>query len=771
MAPQEGRRFSQEERLIADLPTLVRKSVGGQRDRELLYRKLLHAPTYEPVVAAVAAIQELLLSVPLRNPQRFEIIANFLGQLIHVTGPAETSRILPINDRTVKLTAQIQEGDQRLQENPYRYSMLPKNYTAAFPNLHAAIKKQGLEPQDSKKADGLLIIAFPRRAKPDENLIERQQALEKWNMWNTNIMDNFRRLEKDEDIAHHTALLDIVIDQLREEPEQTVFPQGALYRKKIDGMALADIESFPYPLSQENLTQITNWVISVLKTRSHPFHEKVIQQLFLGTIMFHNNIAGKIEYKNREYLKRISTWQENLVYRIMFNGTSEEDREIASLLQTFSTRELTGIAFAAYQWAVHPTEFDNEYEESVGQDFERYRLMALALRPHFETIGNAVFDTTYPDKIASEFFEDAAIPQLEKRLQSFGIDQEKINLVISAVKDVMQQEPFEKQHMYAIREVFRKASGEEFVNKLNEKEQELIITTKLAWESIPWRDTGENTAQSLPLREGREVILFTQKSLPGTLGIESIELRTLGTPQDWKIAVRFRMQNIPLSLLGALDREGNLTFSAPVEQEIPGLYAILKHIAVLAFHDLIVTEQAEHRKPLAAKKVVKKRPAEELTSHQPTLLPHRRTVQKLIQEVYKARSIRKKRQPRPVVIHRRLLKYAQGYIDAIEAYQKAKQSGTSEEITAALALLDITREQSYRFHMRKAFVPAKYQLREITDPVTKSTKIVQTWVIEHVNPKPKEGEDLPMLFVRYYKDTSALASLEQMKPWLIGEQN
>lgn len=72
---------------------------------------------------------------------------------------------------------------------------------------------------------------------------------------------------------------------------------------------------------------------------------------------------------------------------------------------------------------------------------------------------------------------------------------------------------------------------------------------------------------------------------------------------------------------------------------------------------------------------------------------------------------------------------------------------------------------------KRASLPPSFQLETIEDPITGEEFYLETWIVEHTSPKPTPEElSSPLqLFRRYYRDSSALASLDQMKPWFIGQ--
>lgn len=68
-------------------------------------------------------------------------------------------------------------------------------------------------------------------------------------------------------------------------------------------------------------------------------------------------------------------------------------------------------------------------------------------------------------------------------------------------------------------------------------------------------------------------------------------------------------------------------------------------------------------------------------------------------------------------------------------------------------------------------IPARFSLATIQDPVTGQELYLETWVVEQSNPKPtpEELQSSVRLYERYYRNSSTLAFLDQMKPWFVGQ--
>jgi len=123
-------------------------------------------------------------------------------------------------------------------------------------------------------------------------------------------------------------------------------------------------------------------------------------------------------------------------------------------------------------------------------------------------------------------------------------------------------------------------------------------------------------------------------------------------------------------------------------------------------------------------------------------------------------------------MHDPYVRGAREYEQRVLMYEEAIEQGESSEVVEVLReQLEEVRGRSYQASEEKRkTVPNRFKLLTIKDPVTEEERYLKTWVIEHTSPKPTEEESksLGKLFERYYRHSSALASLDQMKPWFIG---
>ncbi len=196
---------------------------------------------------------------------------------------------------------------------------------------------------------------------------------------------------------------------------------------------------------------------------------------------------------------------------------------------------------------------------------------------------------------------------------------------------------------------------------------------------------------------------------------------------------------------------------------------------MLVFHDIVVQRKKEkenaqsktdeHISPNFLQKIIDKLKPKQSKGN----LPRTQKDTDLISDLYKNTGLT----PRRVELHRAFLRGAKIYKETVDAYNDARNKNASEE---ELKILQQQVEESggkaYRISdHKKLSIPAKFTLTTIQDPITNELRHLETWVVEHTNPKPTDEElqSPKKLFERYYKNSSSLASLEQMKPWIIGQ--
>lgn len=371
----------------------------------------------------------------------------------------------------------------------------------------------------------------------------------------------------------------------------------------------------------------------------------------------------------------------------------------------------------------------------------------------------------YLDEIGVNFFNHTLVPLLRKRLGELGLE-EKFNGELSKLDDYAKDNAYEKHHLIVLAQVFEENCGKEFLDKLSSRSKEIQEVTEDVW---------GNTLEKLhflPMSTGINVVEFSDGSVPNILRLKNIMVFAGGSPQDWRMNVRYNLDNTDFCILGQLDQHGKLTLKAPVEQKIPGLYTLLNHIAVLVFHDLAVQGKSKTAATTPenghGRSDEDGQPKTDNKSHQ-RFLPRTQKDSQLVADVYESTHFK----PRIVELHTMTLPGAKEYQSAVNLFNEAIAANVSDDQLSWITKeLENARKKAHKISKeKKGNIPARFALGKIMDPITNEERFLETWVVEHTSPKPTEEElKSPVkLFERYYKHSSALASLDQMKPWFVGQ--
>lgn len=754
----------------AKIPLLVRESMqGGGKKARLARRTLILGVTQDPFVdplpLAVVQIQRYLLSV--RNTGVLQAGVEFLEELIAgkneailQRGSYATIRIAP---QVIKAAQGIIENNVQFERNPSIQSKLPSNYQnfrAIAPFILANAAKGVTRAE----------MTFARPASSGGDHEKRDQDKKHMEAWIELMSDAINESVNSIDKSG-LYKQDNIIDLVKTEPEQDIYPERKLFTARFAGITLEEIESIPYPLSPEDQTRITNYVTEILSDNTSQLRRAIIEYLFFHSIYF-NSPEGPIEYKYENLISRLSNWQENFMYEMYFEHDEEKERQTAKLLAALSEREATMLLASFLQWATHPLEFDHERPENLNQS-RPYPVYDLAMDDHksrMEERGASV-EFIYGDEIARSYFQSTIVPRLLQRLETLGA-REKFDLGFSVIAQVLESHPFSESHLAALRDIFERNVGGEFLGRLNMHATEIAGVANTVWQS-----TIEKGLHFLPTQQGISTVEFSQDSVPDILGLESITFNRSGTPQDWQINTVFKLRDTYIMIVGKLNDEGRLELKASLDTEIPGLYNMLNYIAVLTFNDLVVQESTEQEAeaPRGDRKGMgqKGRGEERKQVSVAASLPRKhQSDRQLIEDVYKITGFKR----RSVDLHKRLLsnrRQIDEYKEAAHLYQEAMTTEVSEETRSWLAVeLTEARKLLHKAsETKKRTVPKRFQLETIYDPILEEDRYLETWVIDHTSPKPTEEElHSPVkMFERHYKRSSALASLDQMKPWFIGE--
>lgn len=773
MTPDQEQGYHPQEQLLKRIPDLVERSIFGRAARakqasQTLIERTSNSPFFDPVLVAVDAVQRRLLSG--YDASALNNATGLLSEMIHQAGgnlpEGRDTKIINITPELVEVVERIARNGQKLQRDPKLASTLPVNYTklvADIPPYVRACLNSGIKTAE---------LIFTRPVREGEDLQKREADRKRWDQWVGTLSEVFKSQESEQGEAER---IDNFIDLVREEPEQDIFREKKLFNAQYAGISLADIEQLPHPLSEEDYARVTDYLLGLFSDRPNNLRVEEVDTLFFKSKLF-SGPTGLTVYKNAALLSRLNSWQEQFVQRIIVQKDQSSDDQVRSLLILLPPASTTALLTSLYLWFTHPHELDPAFTGDY--QTRPYFIYDQAIADYQNSHPDEIIPSKYGDEIAIDYFKAKILPILEERLRVLGIE-ENFRIPMQILNRMLQERPYEQEHLHAAREVFEKNCGEEFLQKLTEHSGEIDEITERALKSV-----SEGGIHFLPMQRGMNTINFSPNSLPDILGLKSISFNRMGGMDDWQLMVIYSFSDTHFKLLGFLDQNGQLKFKAPLKQEIPGLYTMLRHIAVLSFRDLVVQERMEKEEQDATAKTADQAPLIEGqekeaarkiavthrgVSHAGTL-PREQTDRQLIGYIYRKTNIT----PRVVEVHPTGLPGAKEYLNCLNLYQKAVDNGLSEaEIEERRKNLELARQRAYQTsEAKRKSVPARLKkLATIRDPITDKERYLETWVIEHTVPKPTEEElQSPVkLYERYYRRASSLAFLEQLKPWFIGQ--
>lgn len=777
MTPDQEQKYHQQEQFLKRIPDLVDKSLFGRAGRSKqtsqdLIERTSNSPLFNPVLVAVDAVQRRLLlgyDVSALNNAK-ELLSEMIRQAGSNLPTGSDTKIINITPEIIEVVERIARNGQILQRDPKLASTLPVNYAKLVADIPPYVRtclNSGIKTAE---------LIFTRPVREGEDLQKREADRKRWDQWVGILSEVFKSQESEQGEAER---IDNFIDLVREEPEQDIFREKKLFTAQYAGISLADIQQLPYPLSEKDQARVTDYLLGLFSDRPSNLRVEEVDTLFFKSKFF-SGPTGLTVYKNVALLSSLNSWQEQFVQRIIVQKDQSSDDQVRSLLILLPPAStpalLASLLTSLYLWFTHPHELDPAF---TGDYHARpYFTYDQAIADYQNSHPDEIIPSKYGDEIAIDYFKAKILPILEERLRVLGIE-ENFRIPMQILNRMLQERSYEQEHLYAAREVFEKNCGEEFLQKLTEHAVEIDEITQRALKSV-----SEIGMHFLPMHSGINTINFSPNSLPGLLGLKSISFNRTGGVDDWQLTVIYSFSDTHFKLLGFLNQNGELKFKAPLKQEIPGLYTMLKHIAVLSFRDLVVQEKMEKEEQDATAETADKAPLIEgqekegdrkiavthrSVSHGGTL-PREQTDRQLIGYIYRKTNIT----PRVVEVHPAGLPGAKEYLNCLNLYQKAVDNGLSEEeIEERRKNLEIARQRAYQTsEAKRETVPARLKkLATIRDPITDEERYLETWVIEHTVPKPTEEElqSPVMLYERYYRRASSLAFLEQLKPWFIGQ--
>lgn len=741
-----------DSQFIAQIPDLVRRSIGKadsktRRAQRELVKGATDSPFYDPTFIAFEHFQRALpqQTSPRDLRETLGFFSNFL-----ITANEDTikknGKKLRATPQTITAARRIVQNDAAIQKDKYLRTFIESAINNSYQG--ALQMSRDLSYPDKKPEDILIVFNSPSATAKEKQ--ERNEEVNRQNYW----IRFLRERESNSFDREQIHLIpDRFVEKLKEEPQTS---QGRIFTRRASGLSIQDIETIQYPLSSETLDQMTHYLADISSSTLSDVDKRVTQLFLMGYVLFRDN-EKYIDYKNRNILSNIAQWQQRFVLDLLYADNPEKEAAIKNILENIAPDAAVMLLSNIQQHAAYPYDHDPEYKEGYVFDTFRYPLSAYAMDAYSLLHPDAT--QVYSDEVGMEYFANTAIPLLEKRISDWKLKNNVFEEIIPILKNDL--EDFSQIHMEALKGHFMSHCGEEFLQKLTQHSGEIEEVTKRVWET--------SDMHFLPMQQGLNIITFSNESVPDILGLESISLHSTGSLENWRIAVSFKLKDTLIGIMGELDQDGILHLKAPVDREIPGLYTILKHIAILTFHDLTIQEK-KNREQKESQNPSSKKPRENDTSNKRNggSLPRIQKDSDLIRDVYTQTGYT----PRRVELHKGLLRGAKQYREMVELYNQVIAEGSPEDVQAASELLSEARKKSYQASEKKqANVPARFSLETVTDPETGKERAIETWFVEHTSPKPTEEElKSPVkIFERYYKNSSALASLDQMKPWFVGQ--
>lgn len=309
-----------------------------------------------------------------------------------------------------------------------------------------------------------------------------------------------------------------------------------------------------------------------------------------------------------------------------------------------------------------------------------------------------------------------------------------------------------------------------FLDNLNSNWQNLQrITREQMWpEFITARQ-----AKLWPSERELDTLVFSRRHPAEVLGFSEISFRTRGhIPPE--VGVEFTFKQTDKTLIAMLDKNGRLVhLPFDLVGSHPEIYAFLEHIAVGSFEELVTVAdkrvrerghstrsiresvgQSAERKPYLTSVPRIETSYIRLSSYQPQELQS--------EEVIEQARVRE-RLPRLIPQKVVPLAYSQRYRYLIDRLEAAKEADASHDELRNLegqmveALSQIPRPSGRKLEN----LPEQFQLAQTADG-----KFLETWRVEYIKPKPREGEEynLPQIFERRFR-AAPIALTRHLETW------
>lgn len=751
------------------IPSLAEQAIAGRAGRATQARQELmelvaRDPNYDSTVIAIVGVQRVMT----KRPSSIEAGREFLEELMlkaKLGGMDAGRKTLHLTPQVYSAALDISLLDKQLRKNPFLRKPLPENYSRFVQSTTEWIKDASAQGQSTVE------ITFARSIRPGENKDQYIKLSQQYSEWMIRMGMLFEGLDvfKPEDYEKR----DLMVDFLVYEPEQDIYSEKRLFSSRYGKLTLEELGTSSLPITPDSFSDYLDYLDNLLSSNPSKQTSGIIRELFFSSIQY-RDIREDHQYRNYSLFSRLSYLQ-NQLGLFLINGSEDPiiEKNGANVIRKLSGDQALTFLIALFQWNTRPhlvdPELTNLEQEGAHPIYKR------AMLDYLNNYPDGLIPFAYGDEISRNYFEEKTLPQIEERLKQLGADG-NFQQPLVVFKELLSRMPFENEHLLMVQDCFQRNCGDTLLKKLDQKVPEVKEVTKVVWDSII-----EQGMHYLPALSGEDKVLFSEESLPHLLGLESVSFHLRGSLEDWQIIVVFDIANSNLKLLSKLDNNGDISFRAPIDQAMPGLSTMLRHIAVLTFHDLVIQAQ---KKPAEArtsknnsfskgeinftnKKDVVIAPLRvNKTSSTNTALPRIQSDASLVKDA----SVGATYASRLVHLHAMWPSGAKAYYEAYKEYQQAKEEDAPEfTLNMLKENLAELRKKMYRPDPAKiSTFPAHLEQVEITDPETDKSLPLKTWVLEHSSPRLTDEELRSPIkqYKRYYSDSSGLASLEPMKIWL-----
>lgn len=663
---------------------------------------------------------------------------------------------IPLSDSVKRLVSNVEKNHERLSKSRRHHAYLSGSYKKFVRNV-LGILKEGIA-----KNEAGVVIAY--RGLGADDPMEKQYQ-KPHSEWIKKIIDLTTFLPSDHNEQEEKSPIlenDQIISLLKEEPRDPSSTRRTFFEEKHAGLSMLEIETLPYPLSENDIEKITYYLLDTTSEKKLGFTERIIRHIFVPHHF--RGLRTAFNPTNKELTKRINGWLTNAALQIVdYDPNKPINHSLVELLKTYNPITSSAIMML-YMLTAHPYELDPESKPGDNIPWEKYPLYEQIALWYTENLPEEKrFDPAYADEIGQKYFLEILVPKLKKRLNTLGI-LENQTMIIEAIRESVTAIPYEETLLENILIEFSKRCGEQLLKKLETNKERVANITQLVWSNIV------GNVHYLPIHEGYNIVDFSSQSLPSIIGLKAIRINASGNKSVFKTNIIFELQDSNFQINGIINEKGEALFRGNIEKTMPGLHTILQHIAVLTLHDLVIQEKQQKNRfhlHVGERRKTEEHPQIDENQHRRPI-PRQQTDDILIKSVHSETSFK----PRRVELYKRYVGHGKEFENLCRLYEYGKNKGWSEQFLELVKKqISLARSKLWSPSTKKIEnIPPLFRLDTTRDPITGEEVYLKTWVAEHTSPKPTKDElESPLkLYTRYYQNSSALSFLDQMLPWIIG---